>query len=203
MGMVRGVVGIGMVLGLLSLPAAGLQAQVTVPGEVGQVNPIATTEDEYQQYGRVFSDPQGCLVNGPGGPQPDTSPYAKGLACTVDYLSLQEIVEGSRFLAQRFPDLVQVIRLDKAYGRPDFMSAGIGRAITLEDGRLRPYGRDRSPLYMFAVTDRNSEIPWEDREHFVFGMSLHGPEPAGRESGPRAMEDLVTWAACEKSDDRA
>jgi hypothetical protein len=195
-------IGSGPVIGA---PASGLES---LGPEAPQGNPIATDETTYQQYARVFSDPQGCLLNGPLGAGPETgqtpvSPWAKGRACTVDYLSYDETIEGAKFLAKRFPDLVQIVRLDQDYGNADFKSAGIGRAVTVEDGTLRPYGRDRSPLYMFKVTDVNSDIPESERLHFVYGLSIHGAEPAGREAGPRAMEDLVTWAACEMNDDRA
>ncbi|MPY80845.1 MAG: hypothetical protein GEV04_20890, partial [Actinophytocola sp.] len=35
--------------------------------------PVATTEETYQQFTRVFPDPQGCLDGDAG-----TSPWAKG-----------------------------------------------------------------------------------------------------------------------------
>ena len=184
---------------------AALYEDVLAAQRASAGNPIATDEPTYQAFGRAFSDPHGCLVHGDMAPPEDAmvSPYAKGRGCQTDYLTYEETLEGALFLERRFPDLVQVIRLDQAYDDPSMMSAGIARPLSVEDGNARAYGRDTSPLYMFKVTDRNSEVAEEDRLHFIYGLSIHGLERAGLEGGVRAMEDLVTWAACEKDDDRA
>jgi hypothetical protein len=167
-------------------------------------NPIATDEATYQAYARVFSDPHGCLVHD-GFEPPEgapVSPYAKGRGCQLDYLTYEEVIEGAKFLERRFPDLLQVIRLDEAYDDASMTSAGIARPVAFENGTFKLFGRDTSPLYMFKVTNANSEIPEADRLHFTYGLSIHGLERAGLEGGVRAMEDLVTWAACE-DDERA
>jgi hypothetical protein len=196
-------IAIVVVLVVAALPAAGSLPGALEPTQAAAVNPIATDEVTYQAFARVFSDPHGCLVHGDAETQPGQviSPWAKGRACAIDYLSYAEVLNGARFLAERFPDLVEVIRLDEAYGNPDYLSAGIPRAVaTNGDGDVRPLERDRSPLYLFKVTDRDSDVPEADRAHFAYSLSIHGLERAGLEGGVRAMEDLVTWAACEKEE---
>lgn len=171
-------------------------------------NPVATDEPTYQLFGRVFPDPQGCLAHNVGDEDGDgvkdtpegVSPWAKGRVCADQFLSYEEVVEGAKFMSRRFPDFVEVIRLDQAFDNPNYRSAGIPRSIAFEGGTANVMDRDRRPLYMFRVTDRTSEIPQRKREHFAFSLSIHGPERAGLEGGIRAMEDLVTWAACERSD---
>ncbi len=65
-------------------------------------NPVATTEAEYLAYGRVFSDPQGCLTHDTDGDgvndvvPPDVSPWAKGNMCMAQYLSYEEAIEGTQ-----------------------------------------------------------------------------------------------------------
>ncbi|MGH2653046.1 MAG: CARDB domain-containing protein [Actinomycetota bacterium] len=180
---------------IATLPAAFSAAPATaVP------NPVATNEVTYQIFGRVFPDPQGCL----NGALPGTSPWAKGNVCVAQFLHYDEVIQGARFLEGRFldedgnPRFLQVIRLDQAYDNPEYQSAGLPQTVAPdEDGNLQVFGRDRRPLYLFKLTDSQSEIPEEDRLHFVYGLSIHGIERAGLEGGVRAMEDLMTWAACE------
>ena len=194
------------VLVVATLPAMGVVAAPDPVAEpsAGASTPVAVDETTYQAFGRVFPDPHGCFVQG-GQPPTDTaiSPWAKGRVCAVDYLGYTDVVEGTRFLSRRFPDLVDVVRLDEAYENPAYRSAGIARPVAVEDGDAKALGRDKSPLYLYKVTNRKSPIPEAEREHFAFSMAIHGLERAGLEGGVRAMEDLVTWAACEIGGDRA
>jgi hypothetical protein len=181
------------VLMALSVPAAS--------PAIGTPNPVATTDAAYTVFGRVFSDPQGCRVKDTNGDGVNdvvpagVSPWAKGNMCMTQFLSYEEAIEGSKYLASRFPRYLQLIRLDQAYDNPNFMSAGIPRAFSLESGTVKPIDRDRRPLYMLKVTDTQSPIAENMRLHFVYAGSIHGIERAGAEGGLRAMEDLVTWAA--------
>ena len=164
-------------------------------------NPVATTDAEYLAYGRVFSDPQGCLTHDTDGDgvndvvPPNVSPWAKGNMCMAQFLSYQEAIEGTQFLARTYPRFLQVIRLDQAYDNANYQSAGIPRAFVVDDGKAKAIDRDRRPLYMFKVTDSRSPIPENMRLHFIYSLSIHAIERAGAEGGLRAMEDLVTWAA--------
>jgi hypothetical protein len=174
---------------------------VSSPSALAYPNPVATSDAEYLAYGRVFSDPQGCLAHDTDGDgtndvvPPEVSPWAKGNMCMSQFLSYEEAVEGTKFLARTYPRFLQVIRLDQAYDNGNFMSAGIPRTFAFEDGSVKAIGRDQRPLYMFKVTDSQSPVPESMRLHFVYGLSIHGIERAGVEGGLRAMEDLVTWAA--------
>jgi hypothetical protein len=194
------------VLAVTAVPAAA-----TLPSPFGEAvddlavaaSPTATDEATYQAFARVWPDPHGCFVHGDVVPPEAVSPWAKGRVCAADYLSYMDVVEGAKFLERRFPDLVEVIRLDTMYNNPEYRSAGLPRVLATENGDVKPLGRDRSPLYMFKVTDKHSDVPEPERLHFVFSLSIHGLERAGLEGGIRAMEDLVTWAACEQEDERA
>jgi hypothetical protein len=183
------------------LALAGIPAALTAtPVRAEAATPVATNEPSYQAAARVFSDPHGCLSYELPATPPAVSPWAKGRACATQFLSYQETIDGARFLAQRFPDFVSVIRLDQAYDNPNFKSAGIPRKVVIEDGTPKALGRDRRPLYLIKITDRTSDIPEPKRLHFVYGLSIHGIERAGLEGGIRAAEDLVTWAACEREE---
>ena len=185
--------------------AGGLSA-ATAPA-VAVPNPVATNDVDYLAYGRVFPDPQGCLAFG----VPDTdgdgikdtsmgvSPYAKGRVCVEQFLGYDEVIEGSKFLARKFPRYLQVIRLDQAYDNGNYLSAGTPTTFGFdEDDNAQVLARDRRPLYLFKITDSSSPIPERERKHFAYSLSIHGIERAGLEGGIRAMEDLITWTACEK-----
>jgi hypothetical protein len=194
---------------VLCLLAVALSA--AIPPATAVPNPVATSDAEHLAFGRVFPDPQGCLAfgvpDGDGDGIKDTptgvSPYAKGRVCTEQFLGYDEVIAGSQFLQQKYPRFLQVIRLDQAFDNPNYMSAGLPKAFGIEDGNLKVLSRDRRPLYLFKVTDNQSPIPESERMHFAYSLSIHGIERAGLEGGIRAMEDLVTWAACENDPNAA
>jgi hypothetical protein len=172
---------------LLILVAGALLVGVTVGPVVA--TPVATNEELYQLYGRVFPDPHGCLDGAPA-----SSPWAKGDVCAGQFVQWDEAVSGLRFLDERFPRYLQVLNLRTMFGDhpafqgQEFQSAGLPRP---------DLSRDRRDLYVIKVTDRQSPVPEPDRRHFAYSLSIHGIERAGLEGGIRAIEDLVTWAACE------
>jgi hypothetical protein len=186
-------VGLALVMTVLLTPFS--QMVVATP------NPVATNDALYAAYGRVFSDPQGCRVEDVDGDgvndvvPPGVSPWAKGKMCMTQFLSYEEAISGTQYLASRYPRYLQLIRLDQAFNDPNMMSAGIPRAYSVDSGTVKPIDRDRRPLYMLKVTDTQSPIAENMRLHFVYAGSIHGIERAGAEGGLRAMEDLVTWAA--------
>jgi hypothetical protein len=190
--------------GLVVLVLMGALSSIS-PAATAIPNPIANDEASYQAFGRVFPDPHGCMAygvpdvddNGVKDTPDGVSPWAKGRMCANQFLQYQEVIDGAKFLERRYPDYLDVIRLDQAYDNPNYMSAGLPRMIVNKDGKPKVIGRDRRPLYLLKVTDRTSPIPEADREHFAYSLSIHGIERAGVEGGVRAMEDLVTWAACE------
>ena len=182
-----------LLLALVVLVAAVAVALPSAP--VALATPVATNDAAYQVMGRVFPDPHGCIAGAPG-----ASPWAKGNICATQFMQWDEALEGLRFLEDRLPRFLQVLNLrqalalDPKFDDLDLRSAGLPR----ED-----LTRDRRDLYVIKVTDRQSPVPERARKHFAYGLSIHGIERAGLEGGVRAIEDLVTWAACEYDSDAA
>jgi hypothetical protein len=160
-------------LGLLSALAG-----VLGPAPRVTATPVAPDEARYRLYGRVFPDPHGCLPR-----RAPFSPWAKGKVCAIDFIQFDEMVAGLRFLERLFPGFLDVFRLDERFGDPSYVSAGLGLG-------------DPSPLWMVRVTDER--VPDAGKKHYLFPLSIHGIERAGVEGGVRAIEDLVTWAGCER-----
>jgi hypothetical protein len=157
--------------------------------------PVATSEELYSAYGRVFPDPHGCVKGVPA-----TSPWAKGNACAVQYLQWNEALDGLGFLERRFGRYLEVLAGEELRQV----------ASSLTDEELRSAGlpqedlsRAQRELFVVKVTDRESPLPEPERKHFAYSLSIHGIERAGIEGGIRAIEDLVTWAACEEDPNAA
>ncbi|MGH2692645.1 MAG: M14 family zinc carboxypeptidase, partial [Actinomycetota bacterium] len=183
----------GLVAVMLAATLASLSPQATAGP-----TPVASNEADYLAFGRVYPDPHGCLNQPPAPTPPGVSPFAKGKVCATQFLPYEESVAGAQFMEQRFSRYMNVIRLDQAYDNPNYMSAGLPKTVARdEDGNLQVNGRERVPLYLFKITDDQSLVPERERKHFIYSLSIHGIERAGLEGGLRAMEDLVTWAACE------
>jgi Zinc carboxypeptidase len=203
---VVGLVTGAVVIGGIVIPApAGprVPAPRSLEGEATAASPVATSEEEYLLYGRVFPDPHGCNQG-----QPGYSPFAKGNVCAVDFLQFAELQNGLAFLQELegFDNFIETYTLHedfacsgKPVGNPDnacknFRSAGLPVTASADGSTVT---RDRAPLIMVRVTDES--VPNKDKEYFVFPLSIHGIERAGVEGGTRAVEDLVTWAACEQA----
>ncbi len=165
-------------------------------------SPVATSEEQYIAYGRVFPDPQGCNQG-----QPGYSPFSKGNICAFDFMQFSELEAGLNFLSEieGFDRFIEVYKLHEDFdcngnpvGNPengckDFKSAGLPVTASADQGE--GFTRDRADLFMVRVTDES--YPNKNKDHFVFPLSIHGIERAGVEGGTRAVEDLVTWGACE------
>jgi hypothetical protein len=160
-------------------------------GGVSVATPVAVDETTYVEFGRVFPDPHGCVRGLPG-----KSPWAKGKVCAVQYIQWDEAIGGLRFLEQRYPRYLQVIDLNTQFGdHPEFTDLDLRSAgLPRED-----LSRDKRDLYVVKVTDAQSPVAEASRKHFAYSLSIHGIERAGIEGGIRAIEDLVTWSACEQS----
>jgi uncharacterized repeat protein (TIGR01451 family) len=172
-------------------------AFLVLSAPAGAAVAVATNDVDYTAFGRAFPDPQGCGASPTG---QVASPWAKGNVCAAQFLTFDEVVKGSEFLARKHSRFLQVIRLDEAFDNDEFKSAGLPQTVGVdEDGNPEVLSRAKRPLYLLKVTDAQSPIPEKDREHFVYSLSIHGIERAGVEGGIRAMEDLVTWAACENN----
>ncbi|HWC13906.1 MAG TPA: M14 family zinc carboxypeptidase [Actinomycetota bacterium] len=200
---------VGLVFGGITAQASGsavppLGAAAVAPDEVRVAGPVATTEEQYAAYGRVFPDPHGCNQG-----QPGYSPFAKGRVCAVDFLQFQELHAGLSFLEslEGFENFMEIYNLHEDFdcrghyvANPEkackaFRSAGL--PVTASTSNGEGVTRERLPLVMVRVTDES--VPNRDKDYFVFPLSIHGIERAGAEGGTRAVEDLVTWAACEQA----
>lgn len=175
----------------LAAALAGIASLLIVATPVpSAAMPVATDDVTYQLYGRVFPDPHGCARG-----LPEHSPRAKGNVCAMQFLQWDQVIAGLAYLEAKFPALIDVINLREQFaGDPDFdadalQSAGLPRA---------DLSRDKRDLYAVKLTDKTSPVPEADRRRFAYSMSIHGIERAGIEGGIRAIEDLVTWAACER-----
>ena len=155
---------------------------VVAPAPRAVATPVAVDDTTYQLYGRVFPDPHGCLLR-----MAPWSPWAKGNVCAADFIQFDEMVAGLGFLQEKFPGFIELVRIDERYGNPDYMSAGLATA---------DLSHEPNPLWMVRVTDES--VPDKGKKHFLFPLSIHGIERAGVEGGVRAIEDLATWAACER-----
>jgi hypothetical protein len=185
-------------LAVLVLISGGL-ALAAGPARSAPVPPDAAA---YEVCGRVFPDPHAYWPAPTA--VPTESPFAKGnAACrAVDFLGFDEAIGGLELLEELVPGYIELYDLSDPSGPfADAMAdAGVdGRSAGLPDIDL---SRDKSPMYLVRVTDeQDGTVPIPDREHFVFGLSIHGIERAGVEGGLRAAEDLATWAACEDDPD--
>ncbi|MFP5297574.1 MAG: M14 family zinc carboxypeptidase [Actinomycetota bacterium] len=174
-------------------------ALVVGPAERAISSPVATSEAEYQVYGRIFPDPHGC--------NPAGSPFAKGNVCATDFMQFRELQLGVELLEEFFPKYVEWYTLHEDFdctGKPApgdndgcdaFRSAGLPVTASADGQDSGVVTRDRQPLHMLRVTDES--VPDKGKDYFVFPLSIHGIERAGVEGGTRAAEDLATWAACE------
>ena len=87
-----------------------------------------------------------------------------------------EYADGLKALERDFPRFVKVRTFSEFLGRPS-----------------KSFG-DRD-IWMVEVTDFS--VPEKDKIPVLVSLSIHGPERAGIEGGPRYVEDLVRWATDE------
>ena len=165
---------------------------VVITAPPATATPVATTDAQYSSFGRVFPDPHGC-AGGPG-----TSPWAKGNVCATQFIQWDEALNGLRYMESKpfFSRYMDLINLRTDLGSPPELAGLAMQSAGLPDFALT---RDRRDLYVVKVTDTQSLIPEAQRKHFAYSLSIHGIERAGVEGGIRAIEDLVSWAACEQS----
>jgi hypothetical protein len=197
-----GAVLVGLVAGLL-VSAPGNGAFGAPP-----TNP-AITNASYTACNRVFSDPH-AFWPAPTQVNPDRSPYAKGAAAcaATDFYSYIDMFIGvppavpsaMSFLEGLFPRFIEFYTLEDDFGDGTNCATAVGTEDLCSAG-LPQQGvsdvRERSDMFMVRVTDEASPMAEADKKHFVFPLSIHGIERAGAEAGPRAAEDLATWAYCE------
>ncbi|MBW3665262.1 MAG: hypothetical protein KY469_19380 [Actinobacteria bacterium] len=182
----------------------GLTVPLAAPAQAFPVSGV--TGAPYEACARVFPDPHAFWPSPQ--PPPNQSPFAKGMEnCrALDFMGWDETIAGLELLASddMFGDFIDVYDLSD----PDGPFAGV---LDLDGGEGMSAGiptedldRDPAPLYLVRVTDEeDTGTPIDQREHFAYTLSIHGIERAGVEGGVRAIEDLATWASCEKHGDDA
>jgi hypothetical protein len=203
------------VTGALAVLLVLTLAPLSGTGPRALAGPIADSEVLYTLCGRVFPDPHAYWAPelGEATPHPGTgvSPWAKGNApCAArTFISYDEAVRGVRFLAEEldvtkdFVDLIDITTTDDPRIREvldEELGDGWSEGLPGKTG-----GRERVPLYLIKVTAPEGKqllegvtpVPEEERDHFVWSLSIHGIERAGVEGGLRAVEDLATWASQE------
>jgi Zinc carboxypeptidase len=176
--------------------------------------PVAINDDSYLACGRAFPDPQAFWVPTVGEETPHpgagTSPFAKGNApCAArTFMTYNEAIQGLSYLDSR-PDtgpFMEVINLATTNDPKirevlnEELGDGWSEGLATTTGEI-----SKSPMYLIKVTapegaqliEGVDQVAAEDRDHFVWSLSMHGIERAGIEGGVRAIEDLVTWGATE------
>jgi Zinc carboxypeptidase len=176
-----------------------------IPAAAASATPVATSDSQYMQLGRVFPDPlAGCQQTG----QSPCSPNAQGNVPATQFIQYTELVDALKYMNSKpeWQRYLEVWPLDGKEGdgsgtdektafagnnlghfeftpKPEYQSAGLPTT---------DINRKKSDLYLLRVTDEN--IPDKGKKRFVYSLSIHAIERAGAEGGTRAMEDLVTAA---------
>ena len=181
-------------------------------------SPVATDEGSYAALGRVFPDPLGgCRQTGV---QP-CSPNAQGNVPAVQFIGVDEFTDGVAFLNSKpeWQRYLEVWPLDGRRGaNGDGTAAGTNELEAFPGNNLGRFeftpretyrsaglpttgtGRTKSDLYVLRVTDET--VPDKGKKRYALSLSIHGIERAGVEGGTRMVEDLVTAATTQRSDER-
>jgi hypothetical protein len=189
---------VALAASVLAVAASAVLAPSVLRRAPSTSAPVSADDAAYQRCGRVFPDPH-AYWPAPAPPAAQ-SPWAKGNAVckAVDFLGWDETIAGLRYLESKLPRFIDVVDLsdpDNPFAAVLDESQGEGRSAGLPTESL---GREHAPMYVVRVTDEAStQVPIDERAHFAYTLSIHGIERAGIEGGIRAIEDLVTWAACE------
>jgi len=178
-------------------------ALLTLVPAVASATPVATSDSQYQLYGRVFPDPlAGCQQMGAS----PCSPNAQGNLPANQFIGWQEQVDGLAYMNSKpaWQRYMEVWPLDGKLGagtgtdeRASFPGNDLGRfeftpseAFQSAGLATNTAGRNRLDLLMVRVTDET--VPDEGKKRYLVSMGMHGIERAGVEGGTRAIEDLVT-----------
>ena len=165
-----------------------------MPAGTAAATPVATSDEQYTLYGRVFPDPMGGCQNLGESP---CSPNAQGNMAATQFIGRQEFLDALEYMNQNaaWQHYMEVWPLDGTGDVPrqqprlefdpkaEFESAGLPTS-TLD--------RAKSNLIVVRVTDET--VPDAGKKRYALSLSIHGIERAGAEGGTRAMEDLVTAA---------
>src|SRR4051812_47042082 len=185
----------------------GLLLAVLALATAASASPVATSDDQYSVYGRVFPDPMGGC--GQIGASP-CSPNAQGNIPATQFIGYDEFVSGMKYLNSKpeWQRYLEVLPLDgkidaddgTAQSGTDGPGAFPGNNLPLEFTPRPEYrsvgipttGNGRKSVDVYAVRVTDESVPDAGKKRFAFTLSIHGIERAGAEGGTRAIEDLVT-----------
>ncbi|HUR24531.1 MAG TPA: hypothetical protein VM327_00765 [Candidatus Thermoplasmatota archaeon] len=177
------------VLSLLPTPAA---AEPGVPYCQGSADPVGGVArgvimpDVCEAVtGRVFPEASPNSIAG----SPNALPGASTKPVD-DYISYFEFKAGLDYLAasefgQKYLTVHEVAQSVGLCATPAPSVPLVG------SGGDCPTPRNRFPIYMLELTNKESTFPMENRQSMLFMLSIHGNEKGGREGGFRVLEDLV------------
>ena len=126
---------------------------------------VLTPPSSAQSHERVFTEP----------------------AETNDFLLFSEFPDQARQLRERYPDYVEVTRIDAELRDKNAVSVGRDGVPAWD----REDTGDGLPFRVLTVTDRS--VPDAGKGYVLFTVA-HAAEFCGREGIPRFLEDLLIWA---------
>jgi hypothetical protein len=94
---------------------------------------------------------------------------------TNDYIGYFEASDSFDVLNQRYPDIVEVLRVGKSFGLLNRLTGQV----------------DKNDVFLVEITNEKSPIPFDQKIHLVFTCSVHGNEKGGREGCMRVIEDFA------------
>ncbi|MEA2170320.1 MAG: hypothetical protein QOF76_3620, partial [Solirubrobacteraceae bacterium] len=201
---------------VLALAAALTLAAVLAPAALA--GPVATSDDQYSVYGRVFPDPLGgCQLLGTS----PCDPNAEGNIKATTFIGVNEFRDALAYMNTKaeWQRYMEVLILDGKDGAGSHTKAEVAAdpKVMFPGDTLPPeftpkaenvsaglpqsdLSRAKSDLTVVRVTDET--VPDAGKKRMTLSLSIHGIERAGAEGGTRAMEDLVTAATSNKLDTR-
>src|SRR3954469_21701911 len=166
---------------------AGLFVVLALAPAAG-ATPVATSDDQYGVYGRVFPDPMGGC--GQIGASP-CSPNAQGNVPATQFIGYDEFVNGMRYLNSkpewqgyfevRPPDAKVDADDGTAQSVPDGPGAFPGNNLPLEFTPKPEYrsvgipttGNGRKSVDVYAVRVTDESVPDAGKKRFAFTLSIH------------------------------
>lgn len=171
--------------GFDALDTLDLETTDEVPAEIHQ-----TTEPEGAAYAQLTpaqasdvlevdevtevsfspgSNPFWKLDNYENGVFPDESD-------SVDFINFEQMIDGFTHLESQHEDRLNFYSIGESAGH-----------YNISTGEPEP-----QDMWVAEITnDINNQEKFQEKEKAVFGLSIHGDEPAGREAGSRFIEEIL------------
>ncbi|MHB1260553.1 MAG: hypothetical protein ACYC2H_02430 [Thermoplasmatota archaeon] len=183
--------GLAILFVLSSLPSPAA-AEPGVPYCQGSADPAGSTvpgvimpEVCETITGRVFPEASPNSIAG----SPNALPGASTKPVD-DYVSYFEFRAGLDYLAST-PEGQKYLTIHEVAQSVGLCPQPAPSVPLVGSGGDCPTARNRFPIYMLELTNKESPFPMENRQSMLFMLSIHGNEKGGREGGFRVLEDLV------------